>query len=65
MRELAYQMFAAALNDGNGLAAKWAPREKTNRESHRACFKAIKRYRVNELKIGMPADSIYHDEIEV
>lgn len=36
LRELAYQMFAAALNDGNGLAAKWAPREKTNRESHRA-----------------------------
>ena len=32
---------------------------------HRACFKAIKSYRVNELKIGMPADSIYHDEIEV
>ena len=32
---------------------------------HQMCFRAIKHYLVNEIKVGMPARSIYHDHLVV
>lgn len=43
-REFVYAMFAQALNDGNGLAAKWCPREKTARASDREFAAGLRKY---------------------
>lgn len=43
-REFVYAMFAQALNDGNGLAAKWCPREKTARASDREFANGLRKY---------------------